>query len=96
MGVNFRWLVNAGLLILPVGTTIGVLIGVDSQRQASGQEPIFNNPGTETPGGGGTGNKADDRITYKFQCEKQIGISPPSSGVQYMCKFGFSVSVFRD
>ncbi|KAL5329459.1 hypothetical protein ACEPPN_002971 [Leptodophora sp. 'Broadleaf-Isolate-01'] len=88
MGPNFRWLVNAGLLILPVGTTIGVLIGVDSHRQATGQEPIFNNPGTGTPGtgggGGGNGNKNDDSVTSQLYCQKQVGVSPPSSGVKYM------------
>ncbi|KAG4427287.1 hypothetical protein IFR05_017230, partial [Cadophora sp. M221] len=86
MGLNFRWLVNAGLLILPVGTTIGVLIGVDSHRQATGQEPIFNNPGTGTPGtgSGGNGNKNDDRVTSKVYCDKQVGVNPPSSGVEYI------------
>ncbi|KAH7305702.1 concanavalin A-like lectin/glucanase domain-containing protein [Rhexocercosporidium sp. MPI-PUGE-AT-0058] len=86
MGVNFRWLVNAGLLILPVGTTIGVLMGVDSHRQATGQEPIFNNPGTGTPGtgGGGNGNKNDDRVTTHVFCDKQVGFSPPSHGVEFM------------
>ncbi|KAK0130066.1 hypothetical protein ONS96_000603 [Cadophora gregata f. sp. sojae] len=85
MGINFRWLVNAGLLILPVGTTIGVLMGVDSHRAATGQEPIFNNPngGTGT-GDGGTGNKNDDRITSQLYCQKQVGVSPPSSGVRFM------------
>lgn len=98
MGPNFRWLVNAGLLILPVGTTIGVLIGVDSHRQATGQEPIFNNPGTGTPGtgggGGGNGNKNDDSVTSQLYCQKQVGVSPPSSGVKYMCKFGYPFILF--
>merc|ERR1711939_287692 len=82
--LNFRWLVNAGLLILPVGTTIGVLIGVDSHRAATGQEPIFNTPtgGTGT-GSGGTGNKGDDRVTSQLFCQKQVGYTAPSSGIQY-------------
>ncbi|PVH74253.1 glycoside hydrolase family 12 protein [Cadophora sp. DSE1049] len=87
--LNFRWLVNAGLLILPVGTTIGVLLGVDSHRAATGQEPIFNTPngGTGTGGGGGggnTGNKGDDRVTSQLYCQKQVGVSPASSGVRFM------------
>ena len=86
--LNFRWLVNAGLLILPVGTTIGVLIGVDSQRAANGQKPIFNTPtgGTGT-GSGGTGNKGDDRVTSQLFCQKQVGYTAPSSGIQYTCKW---------
>lgn len=53
----FRWIVNAGLLAIPIGTTIGVLVGIDAQRQASGQKPMFSggDNGSST-GDGGLGN----------------------------------------
>ncbi|CZT07946.1 related to endoglucanase I precursor [Rhynchosporium graminicola] len=84
MGLNFRWLVNAGLLILPVGTTVGVLMGVDSHRQTTGQEPLFNTPSSGPGTGGGTGNPSDDRITTEVHCEKQTGRIAPTRGVQYI------------
>ncbi|XMA20445.1 hypothetical protein WAI453_013236 [Rhynchosporium graminicola] len=87
MGLNFRWLVNAGLLILPVGTTVGVLMGVDSHRQTTGQEPLFNTPSSGPGTGGGTGNPSDDRITTEVHCEKQTGRIAPTRGVQYIRKF---------
>lgn len=54
----FRWIVNAGLLAIPIGTTIGVLVGIDAQRQASGQQPLFSggDNGSSTGGDGGLGN----------------------------------------
>lgn len=93
MGV--RWLVNAGLLVLPIGTTIGVLMGIDASRQSSGQDPIFDGGsgsgapiggGGNSGSGGGVGNPHDDKITDKMYCQKQVGIAPPSKGTQYICK----------
>lgn len=83
--MGFRWLVNAGLLALPIGTTVGILLGVDSHRQATGQEPLFNGD-TGGGSGGGNGNSRDHRITEKQYCQKQVGISPPSKGSRYTCK----------
>lgn len=85
--MGFRWLINAGLLALPIGTTVGVLMGVDMHRQTSGQEPLFNPDQGAGPGtGGGTGNSRDDKITEKQYCQTQVAISPPSKGVRYTCK----------
>jgi len=85
--MGFRWLVNAGLLALPIGTTVGVLMGVDMHRQTTGQEPLFNpNPGTGPGNGGGNGNIKDNRITEKQYCDLQVAVSPPSKGVKYTCK----------
>ncbi|KAL1978348.1 hypothetical protein VTN31DRAFT_1207 [Thermomyces dupontii] len=87
----FRWLVNAGLLAIPIGTTIGVLVGIDAQRQASGQEPLFAGGeegglwgGTGPPNTGGSGNPDDDRVTTMNYCQKSFGIHPPSRGQKYI------------
>lgn len=47
----FRWIVNAGLIAIPIGSTLGVLFGIDASRQASGQSPLFSSGGSS----GGTG-----------------------------------------
>ncbi|KAL2075109.1 hypothetical protein VTL71DRAFT_51 [Oculimacula yallundae] len=87
MGVNFRWLINASLLALPVGVTVGVLIGVDSHRHATGQAPIFTQPvggpGTDGSVGGGNGNKNDNRVKIDLRCGLQDATTPPSAGVKY-------------
>ncbi|PBP22930.1 glycoside hydrolase family 12 protein [Diplocarpon rosae] len=80
-----RWLVNAVLLALPVGTTIGVLLGLDSHRQSTGQAPLFDGEDGRGNGAGG-GSSSDNRVTNSQYCQKQVGISPASTGVQYICK----------
>lgn len=56
----FRWIVNAGLIAIPIGSTLGVLFGIDASRQASGQAPLFSggdsNSGTGGSGGGSGGS----------------------------------------
>ncbi len=87
--MGFRWLVNASLLVIPVGTTIGILLGVDSHRQASGQKPLFNGDGGSGSGGGydgGGGSSTDNGITNAQYCQKQVGISPESKGSRYISK----------
>ena len=92
--MGFRWVVNAGLLALPIGATIGILLGVDTHRQATGQEPLFT-PDPNSANGGiipgiggiiGGGSKNNDGITEARYCQKQAGISPPSQGSKYTCK----------
>lgn len=50
----FRWIVNAGLIAIPIGSTLGVLFGIDASRQASGQAPLFSG-GDSNSGPGGSG-----------------------------------------
>ncbi|KAK6580094.1 hypothetical protein PZA11_007116 [Diplocarpon coronariae] len=80
-----RWLVNAVLLALPVGTTLGVLLGVDLHRHSTGQAPLFNDDTGSGVGGGG-GSISDNGVTTSQYCQKQVGASPGSKGVQYICK----------
>jgi hypothetical protein len=91
----FRWLVNAGLLAIPIGATIGVLLGIDSHRQTIGQSPLFSGGGNTDSGsgsgsGGGSGNSSgsniNNGITITQYCQKSFGISPPSKGEAYTCE----------
>ncbi|OKL63287.1 hypothetical protein UA08_01863 [Talaromyces atroroseus] len=94
----FRWIVNAGLVAIPVGTTLGVLFGIDAQRQASGEPPLFtptSTPGSggssggsgggdSTGGGGGSsGSVSDNGIVNSQYCQLSYGVSPPSKGENY-------------
>ncbi|EED13686.1 conserved hypothetical protein [Talaromyces stipitatus ATCC 10500] len=51
----FRWIVNAGLIAIPIGSTLGVLFGIDASRHAAGQAPLFSPPDDGT-GSGGSGS----------------------------------------
>lgn len=66
----FRWLVNFGLLALPIAATIGILLGIQSQRQASGQPPLF------VP-------KLDNKVVETTYCQKSFGVHPETKGQQY-------------
>lgn len=84
-------MVNAGLLAVPIGTTVGVLMGIESHRQATGQAPLFSGGGggdvgggsDGDPGGGGTVVGSGNGITISQYCQASYGISPPSKGTEY-------------
>lgn len=94
----FRLLVNTSLLAIPIGGAIGTLLGIDAQRSASGQPPLFTGDGnggssgggdsTGSTGGGsgGTGHTSNNGVTDSQYCEKAYGISPPSDGNRYTRK----------
>lgn len=49
-------LVNAFLVAIPVGGSVGALMGIDAHRAATGQKPLFTGGNSEngiTPGTGG-------------------------------------------
>jgi hypothetical protein len=65
MGV--LWLLNFVLIAFPIGTTVGILLGVQTHRIATGQAPLFR----------------DNGIKHKNYCQKTLGISPPSKYDHY-------------
>lgn len=69
--MGIRSLVSFGLIALPVGVTLGVLIGLDANRRATGQAPLFQ----------------DNSVSIDTYCQKAYGISPPSTGTQYTREF---------
>ncbi|PHH62840.1 hypothetical protein CDD81_6640 [Ophiocordyceps australis] len=66
----FRWLVNVGLLVLPIAVTLGILLGLQSSRSSSGQSPLFSPP-------------IDNKWVEKMFCQKSFGIHPETKGQQY-------------
>ncbi|KFA66793.1 hypothetical protein S40285_08828 [Stachybotrys chlorohalonatus IBT 40285] len=78
------WLLNFVLVAVPIGTTAGVLVGLQAQRDANGQEPLFGDqPGFGGGAGGGSGPPRTTRIDVDMYCDTSIGISPPSVGDHY-------------
>lgn len=58
------------LLAIPIGVTLGILLAIDAHRQATGQQPLFQ----------------DNSVSKDRYCQIAYGISPPSKGLQYTCK----------
>ncbi|CRK11639.1 xyloglucan-specific endo-beta-1 like protein [Verticillium longisporum] len=73
MGLNFRFLVNVGLLGLPIAVTLGILFGLDQHRSATGQPPLWSPPGPPINNG----------ITEETYCQRAFGIHPESKGQEY-------------
>ena len=83
--LGFRWLVNFGLLAIPIASTLGILIGLQSHRDATGQAPLFT--GDDGDDGTGDGGNVDKNgIEYIRNCDKAYGITPDSKGQEYTRK----------
>ncbi|KAJ5806898.1 hypothetical protein N7474_010490 [Penicillium riverlandense] len=85
-----RWIVNVGLLAIPIGGTIGAILGIEAHRQANGQAPLFAGGGNDGSGGGSTGSPGnaghhftDNGVTYSQYCRKSYGIPPESTGQHF-------------
>ncbi|KAJ0135149.1 hypothetical protein CTA2_2374 [Colletotrichum tanaceti] len=75
--LGFRWVVNFVLLAVPIGVTLGILMGLDAGRSANGDKPLFtqpDNPGTIPKNNG---------ITPMVSCDKAMGLHPLSKGQEY-------------
>lgn len=100
-----RWVVNFGLVAIPIGGTIGAILGIEAHRQANGQAPLFaggGNDGGSGSGGGSTGSSGNtgehfkhNGITYSQYCNRSIGIPPGSTGEQFTCEAVESLTVVR-
>ncbi|PHH78488.1 hypothetical protein CDD80_6756 [Ophiocordyceps camponoti-rufipedis] len=66
----FRWLVNVGLLALPIAATLGILIGLQAHRQALGQQPLFSPP-------------IITKWVEQTYCQRYHGVRPDTKGQQY-------------
>lgn len=77
-----RWLVSAFFLALPVGTTIGVLLGIQAINRANGKPPPFTG-GDDTGGLPGLGPlKGKDVVVMK--CDVSEGIaSGTKNGLEF-------------
>lgn len=97
-----RLLVNTALLAIPIGGSVGTLLGIDAHRSATGQPPLFTSDGNSNTGSGsgsgsdstgggsgGTGSTTNNGVTNTQYCESSYGISPPTDGQLYTRKFAF-------
>lgn len=93
-----RLLVNTGLLAIPIGGSVGTLLGIDAHRSATGQPPLFTSDGNSNTGSGsggdstgggsgGSGSTTNNGVTNTQYCQNSYGISPPSDGQLYTRKF---------
>lgn len=64
MVLKARWILSVALLALPIAITLGVLLGIDSHRRATGQ-PTFFRPET--------GPKRSKGVEYLTTCNKVTG-----------------------
>lgn len=86
-----KLLLNAGLLAIPLGGSLGTLFGIDAYRSATGQHPLFTgdsgiNPGTGI-GSGSDNTTTHNGITTAVYCQNSYGIPVPSNGEQFTCKW---------
>lgn len=75
--MGLRSLLSLGLIAVPIGATLGILLGLDAHRSATGQQPLFQ----------------DNSVSKERYCQKAYGISPNSVGQQYTCKSPMFVSL---
>lgn len=86
-----KLLINAGLIAIPIGGSLGSLFGIDAHRAATGQTPLYKggngssgSGGDSTGGGsGGSGSTTNNGVTNTMYCQKSYGITPPSDGEQF-------------
>ncbi|EKV22043.1 Glycoside hydrolase, family 12 [Penicillium digitatum] len=89
--------VNAVLVAIPIGGTVGALMGLDAHRAATGQKPLFtggdnNDSGDIGTGGGSTGGGGsggghntvtNNGVENTRYCDLSWGINPPSKTEQF-------------
>lgn len=95
-------IVNAVLVAIPVGGSVGALMGIDAHRSATGQKPLFtggSNDGISSGGsgtggsdstgggGGGHGTVTNNGVQNTQYCDLSWGITPPSKTEQYTRKY---------
>lgn len=68
--MGLRSLVSFGLIAIPIGATLGILLGLDAHRSATGQQPLFT----------------DNSVSTDTYCQKAYGVTPSSTGQQYTRK----------
>lgn len=68
--MGIRSLVSVGMLAIPIGATLGILLALDAHRTATGQTPLFQ----------------DNSVSKDTYCQKAYGITPSSVGQQYTCE----------
>lgn len=70
--MTLRFLVNFGLLALPIGITLGILFGLQAHNIEIGVPPPF---------------APSNKIANDRYCQKAFGIHPESKGQEYTCMY---------
>ena len=63
-------ILSAGLFILPIAITTGVLVGLDAFRASQGQPRLFRN----------------NKVNVDVYCQQAFGIHPVTDGQDYTCE----------
>ncbi|KKA27203.1 hypothetical protein TD95_002094 [Thielaviopsis punctulata] len=66
--LSIRWIVNGGLLGLPIGVTLAILFALQEHHRSTGQ---------------GGSLWTDNKVVTTQYCQKSYGITPESDGQQY-------------
>lgn len=83
--MTVRFLVNFGLLALPIAITLGILFGLEKHREATGGPPLFKpQPDPTKPK-----RPNDNGITVEQYCQKSYGIHPETKGLEFTREFFF-------
>ncbi|KAL5598514.1 hypothetical protein BROUX41_003549 [Berkeleyomyces rouxiae] len=78
--LSLRWIVNGGMVGLPIGVTLAVLFAIQPW------DPSEGSGGTGGSGGGSNGTPwsgTDNKVITSTYCQDSYGITPPSEGLQY-------------
>jgi hypothetical protein len=81
-------LLSGVLLLLPIAVTVGIYIGIESQKIFNGG---FDGGKFGVPGSGGS-QPGRDVVETNMYCQKLIGITP--TGSRYTCELSSSASLF--
>lgn len=83
--MTIRILVNVALLAIPIAVTLGILFGLQSHRDATGQPPLFapQPPPIPTPA---PPKPPKNGVTKTRYCQKSYGITPDTTGQKYICR----------
>lgn len=88
--MTIRFLVNFGLLALPIAITLGILFGLEKHREATGGPPLFKpQPDPTKPK-----RPNDNGITVEQYCQKSYGIHPETKGLEFTREYLFFMAFF--
>lgn len=84
--MGIRFVINFVLLALPIGVTLGILMGLQASRSASGKGNLFtpdpDNGSGGSSGGGGRKRPGNGIVTDTY-CQKTLGVTPYTEGEQF-------------
>ncbi|KAJ5636729.1 uncharacterized protein N7484_010042 [Penicillium longicatenatum] len=87
MAVVLSLLVQAVLVAIPIGGSLGVLFGIDAYRSNHGQAALFSGDTDGNGSGGSTGSggssATNNGVNHSIYCQLSYGITPSTTGEQF-------------